>query len=369
MIKIPYLDIKKAHDPIMKDLQKSLSAVIDQGQLVLGNNLLNFEKKYATFSGTKYSLGVANGLDALILSLLALGIEKDDEVIVPSNTYIATFFAITRVGGVPVLVEPNKETYNIDVTKIEEKITKKTKAILPVHLFGQISEMGEIMKIARKHKLLVIEDNAQSHGSSFDGKIAGSFGAINATSFYPGKNLGALGDGGAITTDNLTFCNKIKVLRNYGSKEKYYNDVIGYNSRLDELQAAFLSIKLGKLKGNNKKRQILAKKYIKSLSGVGDLIMPKTADKCSHVYHVFTIRTKKRDALRDYLTSQSIATVIHYPVPPHLQKAYAHLGYKKGDFPIAEELADISLSIPIYPEMSEREQDYVIKNIKQFYAK
>ncbi len=366
--KVPYLDIKRAHISILKQLDHVLEKVIDDGQLVLGRQLEEFEKSYASFCGTKLSLGVANGLDALILSLLTLGIGKDDEVITPSNTYIATLFAITRVGAKPVLVEPNINTYNIDSSRIEEAITKKTRAIIPVHLFGQICEMDEIMTIARKHKLFVIEDNAQSHGAVFRNKKAGSFGDINATSFYPGKNLGALGDGGAITTNSLQHFEKIKILRNYGSREKYFNDVVGYNSRLDELQAAFLNIKLEKLVEKNKIRQKLAGNYISELSGVGNLILPQTAHDCTHVYHVFAIRTSKRDELRKFLTSKNIATVIHYPVPPHLQKAYSHLGHKKGDFPIAEELANTSLSIPIFPEMTAEEQKYVIKTIKEFYA-
>lgn len=369
MNRVPYIDIKLSHRPILRELKASLGKIIADGQLILGPNLENFEKNYANFSGVKYSIGVANGLDALILSLLALGIGEGDEVIVQSNTYIATLFAITRVGATPVLVEPNKKTYNIDVSRIEEKITKKTKVIMPVHLFGQVSEMEKIMKIARRHKLFVVEDNAQSHGAEYDGKPAGSFGIVNATSFYPGKNIGALGDGGAITTNRANLQKKVKILRNYGAREKYYNDVIGYNSRLDELQAAFLAVKLKDLVKKNKKRQFLAKKYKKMLDNVGDLILPETADKCTHVFHVFTIRTKRRDELKEYLTNKNITTVIHYPVPPHLQKAYLSLGFKKGDFPIAEELANTSLSIPIFPEMTSYQQDYVIKTIKGFYAK
>jgi dTDP-4-amino-4,6-dideoxygalactose transaminase len=298
---------------------------------------------------------------------LSLGIGEGDEVIVPSNTYIATVFAISRVGAKPVFVEPRIDTYNLDPEQIEKAITKKTKVIMPVHLFGQISEMDTIMDIAKKHKIYVVEDNAQSHGSTCNGKKAGSFGEINATSFYPGKNLGALGDGGAITTDSKILADKVKVLRNYGSREKYYNDVIGYNSRLDELQAAFLKIKLKTLNSNNLKRQKIADKYLKELKGIGDLKLPVTSENCTHVFHVFVLRTKDRDRLRDYLDKKGIGNLIHYPLPPHLQKAYKYLGYKKGDFPVAEELANTSLSIPIYPELMRDEQDYVISTIKNFY--
>lgn len=369
VIKVPYLDIYRAHKEILPDLKKSLEKMVLSGNVVLGSNVSEFEKSYAEFSNVKYSIGVANGLDALILSLISLGIGEGDEVIVPSNTYIATLLAISRVGATPILVEPNIETYNIDINKIEKSITKRTRAIIPVHLFGQSCEMGGVMRIANKHKLWVVEDNAQSQGAEFKNKFTGSFGIVNATSFYPGKNIGALGDGGAITTDSKKLQEKILMLRNYGSKVKYLNEVRGYNSRLDELQAGFLQIKLKYLLGNNKKRQKIATEYIKSLNGIGDLILPRTMDGATHVYHVFTIRTASRNKLQKYLLKNNIGTIIHYPVPPHLQKAYKDLGYKKGDFPIAEKLAKTSLSIPIFPEMNLGEQEHVVETIRKFYAK
>jgi len=364
---VPYLNMKKAHLDLIPSLKQSLENVINSGNLVLGESVSKFEKEYARYSQVKYSVGLANGLDALILSLMSLGIGKGDEVIVASNTYIATLLAISRVGAMPVLVEPKIDTYNIDPLKIENAISKKTKAIIPVHLFGQICEMDKIIKIANKFKLFIVEDNAQSHGSTFKGKKAGSFGDINATSFYPGKNLGALGDGGAITTNNKKIFEEIKMLRNYGSKIKYVNDIKGYNSRLDELQAAFLSVKLKKLNEKNNLRKKLAQQYLKDLSNVGDLILPRTAEKATHVYHIFTIRTNKRNKLQKYLTDNKVATMIHYPIPPHLQNAYKELGFRKGSFPIAEELANTSLSIPIFPEMTTSEQEYVIEKIKRFY--
>lgn len=364
---VPYLDIKRVHQDLLPLLIESLKRVIDSGLIVLGKELSQFENEYAKFNGTKYAVGVASGLDALILSLKALGIGKGDEVIVPSNTYIATLLAISRVGANPILVEPDINTYNIDISKIEKVITKKTKVIMPVHLFGQVSEMDKIQKIAKKNKLFIIEDNAQSHGSLFGNKMAGSFGQINATSFYPGKNLGALGDGGAITTNNKKLYEELLILRNYGSKEKYHNLVKGYNSRLDEIQAAFLRIKLKRLRGDNRKRQKIARQYLKALKGVGDLSLPQIQANSTHVFHVFAIRTKSRDSLKRHLDKNKIGNVIHYPVPPHLQPAYAELGYKKGDFPIAEELASTSLSLPIFPQMSSEEQEYVIRIIKEFY--
>ncbi len=368
-MKINYLDIKRAHNFILPELNNSLEKVIKSGLLILGKELEGFERKYAKFTGTKYALGVANGLDALILSLMALDVKEGDEVIVPSNTYIATVLAISRVGAKPILVEPNKETYNIDPMEIEKNISKKTKVIIPVHLFGQVAQMDAIMKIAIKHKLFVVEDNAQSHGAKYMNKMAGSFGHINATSFYPGKNLGALGDGGMITTNSKSLYEKVKIMRNYGSKIKYYNEIKGYNSRLDELQAAFLKIKLNYLKSNNKLRKMKADKYLSELKNIGDIILPMTDSNSTHVYHIFNIRTKKRDSLKKYLDQNKIGNLIHYPVPPHLQKAYAELGFKKGDFPIAEELASTSISLPIYPELTDNEQNFVILKIKEFYEK
>jgi len=367
--KVPYLDIQRAHQSVLPDLKNSLERVIESNLVVMGPELEKFEKEYAKFCKVKYCIGVANGLDAIILSLMAIGIGQGDEVIVPSDTYIATLLAISRVGAMPILVEPNIETYNIDPSKIEKAISKKTKALIPVHLFGQASEMDQILEIAEKHKLFIIEDNAQSQGASFNKKITGSFGIVNATSFYPGKNLGALGDAGAITTDNKKLYERILVLRNYGSRKKYFSEEKGYNSRLDELQAAFLRIKLKKLNQKNRMRQGIATRYLHELTGVGDLKLPITAKNATHVYHVFAIRTKKRDVLQKFLSEKNIGTVVHYPIPPHLQNAYKELGFNKGDFPVAEELAATSLSIPIFPEMSDSEQEYIIKSIKKFYEK
>lgn len=366
-IVVPYLDLSATHASIALDLYKAFNQVLKKGHFIMGTELEEFEKKFAKFCSTEYCTGVATGLDALVLSLRALGIGKGDEVIVPSNTYIATLLAVSQVGATPVMVEPNITTYNIDVEKTSKAVTKRTKAIIPVHLYGQACEMDKIMAIARKYSLKVIEDNAQSHGAAFNGKRTGGFGDINATSFYPGKNLGALGDGGAVTTNSKSLNEKIQILRNYGSRVKYYNEVKGYNSRLDELQAAFLSVKLTKLIASNNKRNNVAKHYIKGLEGVGDIVLPKTAVNATHVYHIFCIRTKKRNQLQKFLTENGVQTLIHYPVPPHLQKAYKELNFKKGDFPIAEELASTSLSIPMYPEMTIAQIEKVISTISRFF--
>jgi len=365
--KIQFLDLKKITNFHHQEYIEAIDDVLKDGWFIIGKRLKIFEEEYANYSQTKYSVGLANGLDALILSLIALDIGVGDEVIVPSNTYIASWLAITHAGAIIKPVEPRIDTYNINFELVEAAITNKTKAILAVNLYGQSSELTKLKAICTKYNLYLIEDNAQSQGAKCDNKLTGSFGDINATSFYPGKNIGAFGDGGAITTDNFELLNKIITLRNYGSKIKYFNDVIGYNSRLDELQAAILSIKLKYLNLENEHRVEIARKYNFLLSCVGDLVLPKLAENCTSVYHIYSIRTKKRDDLQNYLNSQDISTMIHYPLPPHLQKAYTHLGYKKGDFPIAEEIADTSLSLPIGPHLSVDETEYICEKINHFF--
>ncbi len=365
--KIPYLSLAQVFSKDRGEYMRIFKKVLDSGWFIMGKELELFEKEYASFSQTKYSVGVACGLDAITLSLRALGISKGDEVIVPSNTYIATFLAVTQVGATPVPVEPKINTYNIDPQKIKEAITKKTKAIIPVHLYGQACQMDEIEKIAKHNHIFIVEDNAQSHGAFYNKKTTGSFGIVNATSFYPGKNLGAFGDGGAITTNSKKIQDNIRLLRNYGSVEKYIHNEIGYNSRLDELQAAFLRFRLKKYSSELKKRLAVVDKYMQGLKGVGDIILPVIEKDATHVYHIFQIRTKKRDELQEFLSERGIGTLIHYPIPVHLQKAYAFLGYKKGDFPIAEELAKTSLSLPLSHVMSGDDVDYVTTQIKRFF--
>ncbi|UOQ76168.1 DegT/DnrJ/EryC1/StrS family aminotransferase [Hymenobacter sp. 5516J-16] len=364
---VPFLSFAPQHEPIREEVMAALGQVYDAQWYVLGQHVRDFETAYSSFSGSRYCVGVANGLDALHLSLVALGVGPGDEVIVPSNTYIATWLAISYVGATPVPVEPDPATYNIDPRRIEAAITPRTKAIMPVHLYGQACEMTAIMKIAQRRNLFVVEDNAQSQGATADGGITGSFGHANGTSFYPGKNLGALGDAGAVTTNDETLAQKIQTLRNYGSQQKYYNEVIGYNSRLDELHAAVLQVKLQYLPEWTRQRQQVARWYDEQLQGIGDLQLPVTAEGSTHVYHLYVVRTAQRDALQQHLTSAGIGTLIHYPVPPHMQQAYAHMGIAKGAYPIAEDLADTSLSLPMWPGMTEEHVAAVVDAMCRFY--
>lgn len=363
---IPFLSFASRNKDIKNEILTVFESFFDSESYVLGRCTSEFEQNYAKFSEAAYCVGVGNGLDALQLALVSLGIGSGDEVIIPSNTYIATVLAVSYVGATPIFVEPNINTFNINPNLIENAITPKTKAILPVHLYGQACEMDKIMIIAQKYKLWVIEDNAQAHLATFQGKKTGSFGDINATSFYPSKNLGAFGEGGAITTNNLNLYNKCKMLRNYGSKERYYNELIGFNKRIDECQAAFLNVSLGYLNKWTEERKRIAAWYDYYLSGIKGITLPIVEKGASHVYHLYVIRTPKREQLQRYLSSKNISTLIHYPIPPHLQLAYKHLGYKKGDFLIAEELADTCLSLPIFLGMEEWQVKHVAHEISTF---
>jgi dTDP-4-amino-4,6-dideoxygalactose transaminase len=365
-MKIPFLSFNQMNADVKQETLASFEQFFDSSWYVLGKQVQQFEQDYATFNQTAYSVGVANGLDALIIALKTLNIGPGDEVIVPSNTYIASWLAVSYVGATPIPVEPRIETYNINPEGIESKITTRTKAIMPVHLYGQSCEMAAIMAIAQKHNLQVVEDNAQSQGASCNEQLTGSFGAINGTSFYPGKNLGAYGDAGAITTNHPQLAERAKVIRNYGSEKKYYNSELGINSRLDEVQAGFLSIKLKHLNSWNTERNTIAHWYLQALAGIEQLTLPVLANGCSSVYHLFVIRCAQRETLQTYLTHQGIGTLIHYPVPPHLQEAYRSLGYQKGDFPIAESIAETCLSLPMYPGLRKEEIDYICSTIKQF---
>ena len=365
-IKVPFLNFSPMHSAIKAEMQDAFNRVYDSNWFVLGKEVEQFENAYATFNQVKHAVGLSNGLDALHLALKACGVGVGDEVIVPSNTYIATVLAVSYVGATPVFVEPNKETYNIDSIRIEAAITSKTKAIMTVHLYGQACEMTAIMELAKKYKLYVVEDNAQSQGATFDGIITGSWGDINATSFYPGKNLGALGDAGAVTTNSDELAQKVRVFRNYGSQKKYYNEVIGHNMRLDELQAALLSVKLKKLNEWTAQRQQIAAWYDEALKDVEGIILPKIAEGATHVFHLYVIRTNKRDELQKHLHENGVGTLIHYPIPPHLQDAYKDLGYKRGDFPIAEEIAETALSLPLWPGKTHGEVVQVSEVISDF---
>jgi dTDP-4-amino-4,6-dideoxygalactose transaminase len=364
---IPFFNFEPMHSDIKYEMHTAFEDVYDSYWYIMGKHLAKFENAYAQFSQVKHTVGVSNGLDALHLALKALDVGAGDEVIVPSNTYIATALAVSYVGATPVFVEPSLTTYNIDSENIEPAITERTKAVIPVHLYGQACDMKNIMAVAKKNGLAVVEDNAQAHGATFDGKITGSWGDVNGTSFYPGKNLGALGDGGAVTTDDGGIAQKIKMLRNYGSQVKYENEVIGYNMRLDELQAAFLSVKLKHLSQWTQLRKQAAQLYNEALNGIGDLVLPFVHADASHVYHQYVIRTQYRNELQKYMQENGVGTMIHYPIPPHLQRAYEGLGYKKGSYLIAEELADTVLSLPIWPGISKVGLDRVVEVIELFF--
>lgn len=366
-MRIPFLSFEYMNRQIKPEVMKAFEQFFDKSWFVLGDSVKTFEKNYAAFNQTAFAIGVSNGLDALHIALKALDIKEGDEVIVPSNTYIATLLAVSYTGATPVLAEPDTDTCNINPSCIEAAITSRTKAVIPVHLYGQSCDMESIISIASKNNLYVVEDNAQAHAASWNNKTTGSWGHINATSFYPGKNLGALGDAGAVTTNDELLASKASLLRNYGSDKKYYNEVIGFNMRLDECQAAFLDIKLKYLLQWTEQRQQIAEWYNNELAGIGDLILPFTHNQATHVFHLYVVRTKRRHELQTYLSERGIGTLIHYPVPPHLQNAYKTLGYKKGDFPVAEELANTCLSLPLWPGMTGSQVREVATIIRSFF--
>lgn len=338
--------------------------VLESGWYITGTELESFEQRFANYIGSPFCVGVANGLDALWIGMKALGITEGDEVLVQSNSYIATVMGITINNATPVFVEPD-ECFNMDVTKIEEKITDKTKAILVTHLYGQVTNMTEVVKICKKHNLLLIEDCAQSHGSKHNGQVSGSFGDLACFSFYPTKNLGAFGDGGAITTPHKEVNDFIRVYRNYGSEKRYFNKMVGINSRLDELQAALLNVKLNYLDDLNRERQAIAELYDNEIKNPY-ISLPKKEINSENIYHQYVIQTDYRDELIEYLNENKIGSIIHYPVPPHLSEAYAYLNLKEGSFPIAEKYAHTVLSLPIFDGMTKDEAKEVIKVINQF---
>lgn len=360
---IEYENLAKLNKPFFEEYEKAFKETLESGWYILGNRVQAFEKEFAAYCETKHCIGLANGLDALILALKAFNFEKGAEVIVPSNTYIATILSIVQNGLTPVLVEPDITTYNIDSKKIEEKITSKTRAIMVVHLYGKMCEMDVVNTIAKKHNLKVIEDCAQAHGAKYKNKKAGNWGDFGAFSFYPTKNLGALADAGAMTTNDDQLAEAIKTLRNYGSKQKYYNEVVGYNSRLDEVQAAFLSVKLKALDKINEHKRKLADLYLKNLKS--DFIKPVVHADYFDVYHIFNIRHTKRDSLKDFLLKNEIKTDIHYPVAPNKQKAMIGI-LDKQSTPIAEEIHQTTLSLPISYYHSEQDILKVIETMNKF---
>ena len=346
------------------EFEEAAIRTLRSGWYIMGKELEAFEQAFAAYNGSKYALGVANGLDALVLACRAVGIGEGDEVLVQGNTYIATVMGITRNGAKPVFVEPD-QYHQIDVTKLEEALTPKTKAVMVVHLYGHAADMKPVVEFCKKHNLKLIEDCAQSHGSKVEGKMTGTFGDVGCFSFYPSKNLGCFGDGGAIITDNEEIYNKIKMLRNYGSSKRYYFDEVGLNSRLDEIQAALLSVRLSHLDELTNERYEIADYYLKNIKN-DKIDLPKTREGAGNVYHQFVIRCKTRDDLITYLDEKGVGTIIHYPVPPHLSTCYENLGYKKGDLPITEELADTVVSIPMYNGITKEEQDRVIEALNNY---
>ena len=368
MMKVPFVSLEPMHDEIRADLDEAYKRVMNSSSFIRGKENEEFEKAFSEYVGADYAVGVANGLDAIWLILRAMGIKEGDEVIVPSNTYIATALAVSYVGATPVFVEPEIESFNINPSLIEEKITDKTKAIIAVHLQGRAADMDKILEIANKYGLKVIEDSAQAHGAKYKGRLTGSLSYASAFSFYPGKNLGALGDGGMVTTNDKELADKVRAISNYGSDYKYHHLFKGANSRLDEIEAAFLKAKLPHLDRWNEARRDIAKKYFEGIKNP-DIILPLKSDETfEHIYHVFVIRCKKRDELEAFLNENGIGTVKHYPTPMHLQPCYSDLGLKEGDLPIAEEISKTVLSLPMYYGMTDDEINYVIEKINEFKA-
>lgn len=361
--KVIFLDLKTPHIELREELETAFDRTLNSGWYIQGNELKQFEKEFAEYCEADHCIGVGNGLDALHLILRAYEIGEGDEVIVPSNTYIATWLAASYAGARPIPVEPDERTYNIDPALIEAAITSRTKAIIAVHLYGQPADMDAINIIARKHNLKVIEDAAQAHGARYKGKRVGTLGDAAGFSFYPGKNLGAIGDGGAVTTNDAELAKKIRVLGNYGSQVKYHNEVKGYNSRLDELQAAFLRAKLQKLDEWNERRKVIAAEYLSQLKDC-NLILPFVPDWADPVWHLFVVRRQQRDGLQKQLSDAGVGTMIHYPIPPHLQPAYSELDYKQGDFPVSEAIHSEVLSLPMGPALNDAQVIQVVNAIR-----
>jgi dTDP-4-amino-4,6-dideoxygalactose transaminase len=359
---VPFLDVGAATVEITQDLDRAVRRVIESGWYILGQEVRDFEAAYASYIGVEHCIGVANGLEALILALMGADVGPGDEVIVPGNTYIATWLAVSEVGATPVPIEPDERTYNLDPGRVEAAITKRTKALLPVHLYGQPADMASLGDIAARRGLFLLEDAAQAHGARVSGNRVGGLGGAAAWSFYPGKNLGALGDAGAVTTNDRRLAERIRRLRNYGSTEKYVNVERGMNSRLDELQAAVLGVKLPLLDEWNERRRAVAETYLRGLAGL-DVILPYAPDWAEPVWHLFVIRVPDRDALRTHLKEMGIETLIHYPIPPHRQEAYADLGISEGSLPITERIHREVLSLPIGPHLTTDQAEMVVAGV------
>lgn len=361
---IPFLDVRAGYRELQGELDEAYRRVMESGWYILGEEVDTFEREWAAACGVRHGIGVGSGLDALELILRAMEIGEGDEVIVPSHTYIATWLAVSRVGAVPVPVEPDEATYCLDPGRIEAAITPRTRMIMPVHLYGQPADMDAVKAVAARHGLRVVEDAAQAHGALYKGRPAGSLGDAAAWSFYPGKNLGAFGDAGAVTTNDDAIADRVRILRNYGSRTKYHNEVKGINSRLDPLQAALLRVKLRHLEEWNARREKLADLYLSGLQGVKDLVLPKRQPWARHVWHLFVVRHSRRDALQAHLAAAGIQTLIHYPVPPHLSEAYRELG--GGAYPIAELIARTALSLPMGPHLGLPDAKTVVSGVRAF---
>ena len=368
-MKIPFLDLKQQYKSIKEEIDPAIQNVIDNTAFVLGKPVSDFEQEFAKAHNVNHCIGVSSGTDGNHLVLWALGIGAGDEVIVPVNTFIATAEGVTLCGAKPVFVDCSSDSYNIDTNKIEQLINSKTKAIVAVHLYGQPADMDALREIAKKHKLFLVEDAAQAHLSEYKGKKVGGLSDAASFSFYPGKNLGAYGEAGAVTTNDDELAKKFKMYREHGQSEKYHHETFGHNYRMEGIQGAVLGVKLKHLNEWTEKRRAVAKKYKDLLKGVGDIVLPTEMPYSKHVYHLFVIKTKWRDELQNYLNENDISNGLHYPIPLHLQNSYKQLGYKKGDFPNTEDLAFNCLSLPMFPELSEEQIDYVVKNIKDFYKR
>lgn len=366
MADVPFLDLRALNLRHRDAFAAALQRVLESGRVLLGEETATFEAEFAAWCGIEHCVGVANGLEALHLVLRAWGIGPGDEVLVPSNTYIATWLAVTHCGATPVPVEPDPATCNIDPARLSAAITARTKAIIAVHLYGQAADMDGVLAVARAHGLKVLEDAAQAHGALYRGRRAGALGDAAGFSFYPGKNLGALGDGGAVTTSDAELAQRLRMLRNYGSRVKYHNEVLGWNSRLDELQAAFLRAKLPMLDADNAARAALAARYQAGLAKIPGLVLPWVAPDCEAVWHLYVVRHPERDRLAEHLKTQGIETLVHYPIAPHLQPAYAVLGLGEGSLPISEALHRQVLSLPLWPGMTFADVDAVVDSIRSF---
>jgi dTDP-4-amino-4,6-dideoxygalactose transaminase len=368
-MKVPFFEFRDFPAGLQQRIEDALLTELRENQLILGPAVTTFEQEFGQFLGGGEVIGVGNGYDALVISLRALGVGPGDEVVVPANGYIATINAVQQMGARPVFAEPDGLSYNITAESVLPVITRRTKAVLPIHLYGQSCELDGLLALCHTHNLELVEDFAQAQGALYKGKPVGTFGKVNATSFYPTKNLGAVGDGGAVVTQDASMANWVRQYHNYGQSRRYEYAQAGVNSRLDSLQAAVLSVKLSCLNFLNAERKRLAAMYHQALVGLGDLCLPTVSSgNTDHIYHLYVIRTSRRNALQEFLEKKGIKTLVHYPVPPHVQPAYQHLGYRPGDFPLSEELADTSLSLPLFPGMTAQEQAYVIEQIQHFFG-